>query len=395
MANVHVKSVENIGQMFVVNKFSVLGHDGAYSIPLDDHRVFWTFGDTLLGVERLGYDPEKILLDEWLASKWAKENIKMIGNSACFTNTENARELITTSPVYIRNKNGSKVREIIPSTLAPDRAGRYRPLWPMDGICLDGKLYIFYIAVDCGPADPSSQNALDINVYGAGVAKACFPYTEFIRLTPTVYPAVPRDIANYCEYPYLWWNCDLDENMNQVPAFGTAVLKETIDDYVYVFGSGVRTIGTRIRHGVFLARVASSQIEDVTKYEYLLDSSPTWDTDPKNAKMLFDGNANELSISYNRYLGKFIAVYPFIGKAKQNGSVEHFLEEIHLRFADNIWGPWSDPIVIHKCRKSCPNDVCYAAKEHPEFCEEQGKVIYVTYVSHQRYWPELLKVVFT
>jgi len=389
MEKVKVKSAENMGKLFVNNNYSVIGHDGAYSIPLDDGRVFWTFGDTLLGFERKDYDPTKIMLDEWLAQSWAKENVNMIGNTSCFVNVRNASELVDTQPVYINEKNTAK--EIIKTTLPPNRAGRYRPLWPMDGIFLNGNLYVFYIAVDCGPANPEQEIA-DINVYGAGVAKASFPYTEFKRLTPTVLPNVPKDIANYNEYPYLWWNCDLDENLNQVPAFGTAVVKEVIDGYVYIFGSLMRKVDKRIVHGVALARVKVKDIEDITKFEYLQEDL-SWGKDPKKSKIVFEGNANELSVSYNKYLGKFIAIYSYVGEIKNN-KLNRFLEEIHLRYADELWGEWSEPQVIYKCEKSLEKDTCYAGKEHPEYSEKDGKIIYITYVSHQRYWPELIRVEF-
>lgn len=395
MSKVGIKSVEYLGALFTVNNASVLGHDGAYSVPLDDGRVLWTFGDTLLGKERTGYDPEKRLIDEWLNSDWAKENIVMIANSACFVGTKSAEELIRTMPFYIGQTEGC-AEEIIPSVLAPNRAGRYRPVWPMDGICLKDKVYIFTIMVDCGPADPTKGNAPDINVFGAGLVKSEYPFVEFHRLKPTACPNLPRDPANHPEYQYMWWNCDLDTSGDQIAAYGTGVLKRVMDDYVYIFGSKMTTMEGRVVHGVSLARVRAKYIEDVTKYSYLQGlegGNPIWTSNPKEAMLVFDGNANEMSISYNEYLGKFVVFYPYIGDIKPH-RVDRFLEEIHMRYADNIWGPWSDPVVVYKCQKSRPDDTCYAAKEHPEYAEKGGKITYLTYVSHQRYWPELIRVEF-
>jgi len=50
--NVKIKSAKYIGELFTNNLSRVIGHDGAYSIPLDDGRSFWTFGDTLIGPNR-------------------------------------------------------------------------------------------------------------------------------------------------------------------------------------------------------------------------------------------------------------------------------------------------------------------------------------------------------
>jgi len=396
MGEVTVKSAEYVGPLFCVNRASILGHDGAYSIPLDDGRVLWAFGDTLIGKERKDYDPEKRLIDEWLNSEWAKDNIVMIANSACFVGTRNATELVKTVPFYIGQTKG-RAEEIIPSALAPNRAGRYRPVWPMDGICLENAVYVFCIMMDCGPADPTKGNAPDINVFGAGVAKSEYPFVEFHRLKPTVYPNLPKDPANHPEYQYLWWNCDLDNSGDQTAAYGTGVLKRVLDGYVYIFGSKMCRRNGKVVHGVSLARVRVENIEDVTKYSYLarLDgNNPIWTSDPKAAMLVFDGNANEMSISYNEYLGKFIVFYPYIGDIKPHG-IDRFLEEIHMRYADNIWGPWSEPVVVYKCNKSRPDDTCYAAKEHPEYSEKGGKITYLTYVSHQRYWPDLIRIEFS
>ncbi len=393
--DIRVKKAEYVGTCFTNNDAHVLGHDGAYSIPLDDGRVLWTFGDTLIGKERKYYDPEKMLIDEWLGSDWAKDNIVMTANSVCIVNTRRAEELPNTRCFYVLDSNG-KAKEIIPSVLPANRAGRYRPIWPMDGICIDGRLYIFCIMVDCGPADPKKGNAPDINVFGAGVVRSVYPYNEFERLRPTVYPNLPKDVVNHVEYPYLWWNCDLDERFDQTAAFGTAVLKEILDDYVYIFGSKMQMRNGEIIHGVSLARVKAEKIEDITRYEYLKEvrgSEPVWTKNAKEAMLLFTGNANELSVSFNRYLGKYLTFYPFIGEIREN-KMTRFLEEIHMRYADNIWGPWSDPVIVYKCQKSRPDDTCYAAKEHPEYSEENGRITYLTYVSHQRYWPELIRIEF-
>ena len=392
---VRVKRAEYIGPCFTNNDAHVLGHDGAYSIPLDDNRVLWTFGDTLIGEERKYYDPEEILIDEWLGSDWAKDNIVMTANSVCIVNTRKAEELLNTKCFYVLDSN-HRAKEIIPSALPANRAGRYRPIWPMDGICLDRKLYIFSIMVDCGPPNIEKSNIPDINVFGAGIVRSFYPYSEFEKLKPVVYPDLPKDPVNHAEYPYLWWNCDLDEKFNQVAAFGTAVLKEVVDGYVYIFGSKMQMKDKKIVHGVSLARVKAEKIEDITRYEYLKElkgSEPIWTKNPKEAMLLFDGNANELSVSYNEYLGKYLTFYSYIGDMHEN-RISRFLEEIHMRYADNIWGPWSNPIIVYKCHKSRPDDTCYAAKEHPEFSRENGKITYLTYVSHQRYWPELVKLEF-
>jgi hypothetical protein len=393
-ATIKIKEVKPMGPLFKENTANVLGHDGAYSIPLKDGKVFWTFGDTLIGPERLGYDPEKMLIDSWLASSWAKEHIIMISNTGLFLNTRDANKLLSATPYYFTHKDTA--REIISSSLPANRDGRYRPIWPMDGIEVNGSLYIFYLMVDCGLfKEEKKEGNLDINLYGTGLARATYPYKRFERLHPTVSPVPPKDPANACEHPFIWWNNDFDENLIQVPAFGTAVLKKQLDGYIYIYGSKVEYSKDKIAHAVSLARVRSEDLEDVTKYQYLTGPEPNWGKNPKKAIILFEGNANELSVSYNQYLGKYVAVYSYADAFGKDGKLPlGSLEEIHLRTSDAPYGPWSDAIRVYKCKKSCKEDVCYAGKEHPEFSKNNGKIVYVTYVSHQRYFPELIRIEF-
>ena len=78
MSEVSIVKTRLLGALFRKSVARVLGHDGAYSVPLGDGKVFWSFGDTLLGSERKGYDPKRINIDDWLTKDaWVKENILM------------------------------------------------------------------------------------------------------------------------------------------------------------------------------------------------------------------------------------------------------------------------------------------------------------------------------
>ena len=54
------------------------------------------------------------------------------------------------------------------------------------------------------------------------------------------------------------------------------------------------------------------------------------------------------------------------------------------------WGPYDNPHNIVVPKQVFSNGFCYAAKEHPELAEENGRVIYVTYVDSSRYWLQKL-----
>ncbi|MGD8544548.1 MAG: DUF4185 domain-containing protein [Candidatus Bathyarchaeota archaeon] len=388
MSEVSIVKTRLLGSLFKKSVSRVLGHDGAYSVPLDEGRVFWSFGDTLLGSERRGYDPKKINIDDWLTKDaWVKENILMTSNSALIADTNDICTLMKTGYSYyvhqrkVGNQRLTEAREIIP---VPEKLITKKirtAFWPMDGISVDGKLYVYYLMVKYHP----------LVLYATGVLKSHQPYEKFTRV-PSSVPISPDDILDPSEKRFAWWNNMSRTKGQEVPNFGTAVLKKVLDGFIYVYGSQVVKIKENLVHVVTLARVNKENVDDVAKYEYLTEAPSTqnnftfrWGGDPRESVRIFDGNANEMSVSYNPYLSKYLSFY----------STATILEpEIHMRFSEEPEGPWSAPIVVFKPKRSCSIDFCYAAKEHPEYSVENGKKTYLTYVSHQRYYPELLEIEF-
>ncbi|MFQ6114233.1 MAG: DUF4185 domain-containing protein [bacterium] len=386
-STVSIAKIKLLGSCFKNNSARVLGHDGAYSIPLSTGKVFWSFGDTIIGPERRGYDPRKIDLDTWLLKdSWARKNIFILSNSGLIADAKDIRELMYGGFEYLVHKrtvDGKEfieAREIIP---VPDKLKHKRKqrtaFWPVDGIEINGKLYFFYLMV--------TSDMFSINLYGTGMVRSTFPYKTFERLQSTS-PTQLKKLADSSELPFVWW----DKYQVQIPAFGTAVLKDIINNYIYVYGSKLESIGDSVIHAVSLARVKKNDIEDVNKYEYLTeppskqnDFTPKWGDNPQKAASIFDGNANELSVSYNPYLDKYVAIYSYAKRMNKN-------DEIHMRTSNSPAGPWSKPLTIYKPQGSHRKDHCYAAKEHPEYRKDLGRTFYVTYVSHQRYFPELLEI---
>lgn len=133
--------------------------------------------------------------------------------------------------------------------------------------------------------------------------------------------------------------------------------------YVYAFGTPSGRAGS-----AFLSRVPENALTDLAQYEYWDGSTWVKDRpavavrvlgDSDNSAGLFGfvrdlannpnffggwfaglfgaktgGNVSELSVQYNDYLGKYVAMYG-------NG-----LNNIVLRTADDPTGPWSEPITV-------------------------------------------------
>ena len=49
MKQASVISVKDLGPQFTVNRYKMVGQDGAFSIKLRDNRLFVFFGDTVIG----------------------------------------------------------------------------------------------------------------------------------------------------------------------------------------------------------------------------------------------------------------------------------------------------------------------------------------------------------
>ncbi len=106
-----------------------------------------------------------------------------------------------------------------------------------------------------------------------------------------------------------------------------------------MFGSGAYRKST-----VRLAFQPASQIDSGQAIRYFagLDNSgkPIWSDKEDNAQALFqEGCVGELSVSYNRFIRKWIMLYNCFTPQRQHRG-------INMRTADYPWGPWSEPQLI-------------------------------------------------
>jgi hypothetical protein len=92
-----------------------------------------------------------------------------------------------------------------------------------------------------------------------------------------------------------------------------------------------------------------------------------WNADLTRAATVLHGPPGDLSVSFNGYLGQFVAVYSGI-----------FSNDIWMRSAPHPEGPWSNPEKLFGAlAPSSGND--YAGKEHPELAGDGGRTLVVGY----------------
>ncbi|QDQ98955.1 DUF4185 domain-containing protein [Tomitella fengzijianii] len=128
------------------------------------------------------------------------------------------------------------------------------------------------------------------------------------------------------------------------------------DSYVYFFGTPSGRSGS-----ARLSRVQQKDIENAAAYTYWDGSG--WAATPEQAAVVIDGKVSELSVAYNTYLGKYIAMYT------------HPIKGLVVRTADSLTGPWSDTTTLIS-----PVQVpaFYGAFMHPESSDSGDSTLYFT-----------------
>ena len=335
-----VTHARDLGLLFTENDVKMIGQDGAYSIPIKSGETLWLFGDTFIGhFNEIG----KRVIEE------------MPNNTGLICYSADAKNGLDDFS-YLKDKSG-KLRQLIP--LEADEDGKVFRIWGMHGCYLNDKIYWYYIRVRI-----LSEGVwpYKFDVEGSGLAVANYSELRFRRIKKE-------------ESTILW---EKDE-----PCFGVAVLPVKQDGFVYLYGSYLKNW----QHHCALARVPFDSLEYPEYYEYLTSSKPEWGHDVKQAISVMEGMPTEMSVSFNNYLGCYLAVHSYETTGKIVG-----------RTAPYPWGPWSEPVTLWVPKVPLRNPLVYngplvyAGKEHPELARENGKIIYLTCVEFEEYFPRLIEV---
>ncbi len=335
-----VKNARDLGILFKDNNVNMIGQDAAYSIPIHANEIFWGFGDTFVG----SFD------------ETGRRILKaMPSNTGLICSSKNPAEGLGDFKYFTDNKN--QLRQLIPFE-ADEGADDYR-VWGMHGCYIEEKFYWFYIRVrileqGCWP--------FKFKVTGSGLATANYPEFCFSRIRQN-------------DDTMIWGKHE--------PCFGVAVLPIKADNFVYIYGTYLK----EGRHFCKLARVPFDSVGIPSYYEYLTSPKPAWSHDLGKATSIMADMPTEMSVSYNNYLGCYLAVHSLEVTGKIVG-----------RTADKPWGRWSEPVVLWTSKIGLRNPlvyggpVVYAGKEHAEYSQGKGKIIYLTCVEFEEYYPRLIEV---
>ena len=145
------------------------------------------------------------------------------------------------------------------------------------------------------------------------------------------------------------------------PDFGGATLMVNGTLYAYSCGKS-----SHYDKPCLLGRVDPAKVWDRSAWTYYAGNG-NWSTDVNAASVLFAG-LDILSVSWNAYLGRYIAIYAYPGT-----------NNVMARTATQPEGPWSSEKQIFTARAPVDGSDTYDAQAHPEFDLGGGQTMYVSY----------------
>lgn len=357
MRPLKVDGARDLGAQFTRNPHRMAGQDGAYSIPLGAGKALWFFGDTLTGArtprESLWFPGGASLGPGDMSGFGLIE--KLCTNTALILDEKSGRDGLRNFQ-YICDASGALKQLVLRQ---PDEPDVIR-VWCLHGCAFGNDLYLFYQLVRMLATGPMPVN---FEVVGSGLAFGNSRDWEFQRI--------------YAGNSATWWPADQ-------PQFASAVLPARNEDIIYLYGV------LRCSDGVqrcYMARVRSTDIKCLGKYEYLITDAPVWSSNPRDACCIMTGMPNELSVNWNNHLGCYLAVHSLDLTGRIVG-----------RTAPKPWGPWSEPVDLWRVSPPAWDypvpypALIYAGKEHAELAEDGGRVLYLTYIEFEEYFPHLVEV---
>jgi len=352
-----VKSFEDKGPLFVKNSKRMAGLDGGYSIPLNNGHTLWFFGDTLIGERQKGQSL-------WYEFGLGDGEVNMSGWGSFDLMLNNTGVLVPQGAEFSGNESFSfvcsekgEIRQLI-ANLPGEEPEDYR-IWCLDGCTIGETVYLYYVKILMIPDQPVLSN---FKVVGAGLAKGDRNSLEFTRVGEGDFR--------------LFWP-------EGQPGFGSAVFNNQQDGWVYLYGSFKDDAGEQ---HCYLSRVRPEEIENPKAYMYWTGGDKEWSSDSCLAVPIFGGMPNEMSVSWNPYLERYISIHSL-----------GLTGEVVARTSEHPWGSWSEPVLLWKVEPLFPATdkffpLIYAGKEHPEMSPDGGKTIFLTFIEFEEYYPHLVKI---
>lgn len=284
-------------------KHGWIGGDGVYSALLNQDRVLWLFGDSLIGEVTGGGRSGSVMVKNTLAIQSG-------------TGPNAPIEFITGA-----TENGKPTAFFTPA----DGEGW---LWPLAAVRVDDRLVVFLAQLEKAGDGPFGFKAIG----------------QWLGVVDNPDESPDEWRVKQHKLPFAEFESD------HTRSWGSAVLLQ--QDDLYVYGNAERGKGLG-RKQLLIARMSANQTEDFKSWRFR--TADGWIEDPADAAPLADGLATEMSVTPLSE-GGYALVYT------ENGIGDRIVG----RFSAAPEGPWSDPILLYKCpeMKNDRGVFSYSAKAH-------------------------------
>lgn len=321
-----------------------LGADAAYSVPLDEKRSLWLFGDTFIGP---GPD---------------RRGTTMIANSLAISTC--GPQGFALSYFWNTDTQQQPTAFFAPAS-PPAQQGVHPPkYWPLHGFLADGKLYLALEEIASEPTTP--DNPFGFAIVGVTLAEIANPHAD----------------PNQWKVRYL----PLLQSRRLVP--GAAMVLQGKWVYLFSFLETPDKQHPLLLNRLLLSSLQSAHPQPEQAIEYLAQDG-RWKPgfEGPDSKILVKQAATELSVHYDKQSQKWLMLHT---------SPQFFSPEVVLLQADSLTGPWqqakSQPFYQEMLPESPIYDketFCYAAKAHPQFSTADHGLV-VTYACNSLSFDKLL-----
>ncbi len=332
-AEVTITAVRDLGPI-KINE-GILKRDCGFSAVYGGRSV-WLFGDTLLAAPN--EDDRTFLSNSWSSTfdTDAGDGIAGFGERVDAVGMPMEFFSLTEVEAALADGHEGEVCEDVECTAHWD-------IWPGTIIVDEEKdwAYIFYRKVYC-------ESGL-FRFHHVGHSFAVWKnYAEMPE----------RPVFDYVEdYPTLFFSEDGEAG------FGSAAVM--VDKTAYVYGCELGE--DKLTKPCHLARVPIADILDKSAWAFF-DGMGHWLPDSHQSGAIFNGS-DMMSVFFDQHINRYVAVYG-----------EPLGATAMLRTAARPEGPWSAPIRLFSV--DAPENVygwVYDILAHPEFSQENGRIIYITY----------------
>lgn len=312
----------------------ILGRDGAYSAVFQGYSV-WLYGDTFLANPNA--EGFTLISDSWSYTSDLSAQIGISGFQERL-DSAGAPSMILAETAAEQAFNAAHNGN--PCAQSP--CGARWALWP-SSIVSDSstnQAFVFYMVVYALPGA--------FNFQASGNSVALWQDFQQLPQRPTFNPAIVTG------HPDLMFNQD-------EPNFGTAAFIS--GGMLYVYGCGTPSNGGD--KGCRLAKVDPANAQERNSWSFYTGSG-NWSSSVGDAVSVFTGSSI-MSVSWNNFLQQYVAVFS-----------PPFSQNIEMRTAPNPEGPWSREVTAFVAMQPVSGNV-YDAHAHPEYDENSGETIFVTY----------------